>query len=279
MKISIFLLLLLDVHLSKEQQTTERSGEIVLKFDFPPYYNSYKKSCSKGFPRQVVNVMDNRGFVSYFLRERLTLIERSGSIEFRIANAQSTDGGYYRCSVDGTQYIYKDFTVEISEPSWHAPVRPTSTVKPPPTFAAPPTFTAPPTFEAPPTFTAPPTSTAPPTLLPGSGLPPDCNCGPFGPWTVNELLITGASIATIALAGYVTAVVVCCRRKKSKNKVVESQPDSSKPKAPLDAGSVIYSAVLFKPHPPPPVQLYDNFRDPVAGWTENVEYGTLALSQ
>ncbi|KAJ3585904.1 hypothetical protein NHX12_012312, partial [Muraenolepis orangiensis] len=104
-------------------------------------------------------------------------------------------------------------------------------------------------------------------------------CPASGPWTVNELLITGASIATIALAGCVTAVVVCCRRKKSKNKVVESQPDSSKPKAPLDAGSVIYSAVEYKPHPPPPVQLYDNFRDPVAGWTENVEYGTLALSQ
>ncbi|KAJ3585905.1 hypothetical protein NHX12_012312, partial [Muraenolepis orangiensis] len=141
------------------------------------------------------------------------------------------------------------------EPSWRPPHRPTSTVKPPPT------------------------STAPPTLRPGSGLPPYCNSCPFGPWTVNELLITGASIATIALAGCVTAVVVCCRRKKSKNKVVESQPDSSKPKAPLDAGSVIYSAVEYKPHPPPPVQLYDNFRDPVAGWTENVEYGTLALSQ
>ncbi|KAJ3583392.1 hypothetical protein NHX12_017478 [Muraenolepis orangiensis] len=184
MKISIFFLLLLDVHLSKEQQTTERSGEIVLKFDFQPRYDSYTKYCSKLFHRHV-NVMDNRGFVDDFLRGRLTLIERSGSIEFRIANAQSTDGGDYRCYVDGTN-VYKDFVAEISEPS-----------------------------------TAPSMSTAPPTLLPGSGLPPYHNSGPVGPWTVNVLLITGVSIATIALAGCVTAVVVCCRRKKSKNKVVE----------------------------------------------------------
>ncbi|KAJ3583393.1 hypothetical protein NHX12_017479 [Muraenolepis orangiensis] len=154
MKISIFLLLLLDVHLSKEQQTTERSGEIVLKFDFPPYYNRYKKSCSKYFPDRYFIMMDNRGFVSDFLRGRVTLIERRGSIEFRIANAQSTDRGDYRCYVDGIQYSYKDFTVEISEPSWRPPVRPTSTVKPPST------------------------STAPPTLRPGSGLPPYHNSGP-----------------------------------------------------------------------------------------------------
>ncbi|KAJ3583389.1 hypothetical protein NHX12_017487, partial [Muraenolepis orangiensis] len=177
--------------LERATETTERSGEIVLKFDFHSYYDSYKKSCSKLFPRHV-NVMDNRGFVDGFLRGRLTVLERSGSIGFRIANAQSTDGGDYRCYVDGTQDVYKDFTVEISEPSRRPPVRQTSTVKPQST------------------------STAPPTLRPGSGLPPYCNCGPFGPWTVNVLLITGASIATIALAGCVTAVVVCCRRKKSK---------------------------------------------------------------
>ncbi|KAJ3583387.1 hypothetical protein NHX12_017486 [Muraenolepis orangiensis] len=135
--------------------------------------------------------MDNRGFVYDFLRGRLTLIERSGSIEFRIANAQSTDGGYYRCYVDGTD-VYKDFLVEISEPSRRPPVRPTSTVKPPPT------------------------STAPPTLRPGSGLPPYRNSGPVGPWTVNVLFAKVVLIATITLAGCVTAVVVCCRRKKSK---------------------------------------------------------------
>ncbi|CAL8368401.1 unnamed protein product [Lota lota] len=204
--------------------------------------------------------MDNRGYVCNLLRGRATQTERSGSVEFRITNAQFIDGGYYRCYVQGTQYVFKDFLVEISEPSGLPPHSLASTVEPSSTI------------------------TTPPTLPTGSSLPQYRKRSPIAPWTFTMLLATSLSIATMALIGCVTAVV-CCLRKKSKNKVVESQPDSPKHMTP-EASSIVYTTVDFKHHRPTPIQLYVNLemRAPTTKQSkdlprppETVEYCTLAL--
>ncbi|CAL8277406.1 unnamed protein product [Boreogadus saida] len=259
MNIPIVLLILLGVHLSKEQQTTERFGEILLRLDFPMYFDSFDKSCCRMLQAGCFIAMDNRGYVCNLLRGRATLTERSGSVEFRITNAQLIDGGHYRCYVEGIHNVFKDFVVEVSEPSKLRPHSLVSTLQPSSTI------------------------TTPPTPATGSRPPPYRKRSPIAPWTLYVLLATSLSITTIALIGCVTAVV-CCLRKKSKNQVVESQPDSSKHMTP-EASSIVYTTVDFKHHQLTPIQLYANLEmralttkqsKDLRRSPETVEYCTLA---
>ena len=86
----------------------------MLRLDFPLHFDSFDKSCCRLFPAGCFTVMDNRGYVCDLLRGRATQTERSGSVEFRITNAQPIDAGHYRCYVKGSRYVFKDFVVGIS---------------------------------------------------------------------------------------------------------------------------------------------------------------------
>ena len=86
----------------------------MLRLDFPMYFDSFDKSCCRMFQAGCFIAMDNRGYVCNLLRGRATLTERSGSVEFRITNAQLIDGGHYRCYVEGSHNVFKDFVVEVS---------------------------------------------------------------------------------------------------------------------------------------------------------------------
>ncbi|XP_041860512.1 uncharacterized protein LOC121652044 isoform X2 [Melanotaenia boesemani] len=134
MKFPFVLILLVDIPYLKGQQRIEVLQHILLRLSFPPFYNSYMKSCCKLYHGGCYKLMDNTGFTCEFLRGRVTKTEKDGWIEFKIINVQFVDGGYYRCGVLGAQtQIYSDYYVEVFASDHHRHPEPplTTTVKVP----------------------------------------------------------------------------------------------------------------------------------------------------
>lgn len=99
----------------KGQERIKEFEHIFLRLSFPSFYNSYNKACCKLYPGGCYRLMDSSGYTCELLKGRVTKIENDGWIEFRIANVQLVDGGFYRCVVLGApNHIYRDYYVEVS---------------------------------------------------------------------------------------------------------------------------------------------------------------------
>uniref|UniRef100_UPI003AABC951 uncharacterized protein znf335 n=1 Tax=Centroberyx gerrardi TaxID=166262 RepID=UPI003AABC951 len=273
MKFPFVLLLLLDVPHSKGQQKIEESEQILLRLEFPSFYNSYNKSCCRLYPGECYKVVDSKGFTCDLLEGRVTKVEKDGWIEFKIVNAQLRDTGYYRCIVLGTQnHIYSDYYVEVSEASGrHSLPQPplTTTIKPLNTSETLPTG---------------------PTGPTGPSLAKDHSDSPRVPWSFGLPLAAIVSIAIMIIISSVISVVCCRVKTKSKqsNQCGETLDDSSKQKAP-ETSAIVYTTVDFTPHQKP-TELYANLwmhsprpRAPDPAWSiehaGTVEYSTLAINQ
>lgn len=102
-----------DIPHLKGQQKTEESDHILLRINFPSFYNSHNKSCCKLYPGGCFKLLDSTGYTCEILKGRVTKTENDGWIEFKISNVRSLDRGYYRCIVLGS-HIYHDYYVEVS---------------------------------------------------------------------------------------------------------------------------------------------------------------------
>ncbi|KAF7668807.1 hypothetical protein LDENG_00287040 [Lucifuga dentata] len=254
-------------HLNGQQRIREFE-QIFLRFVFPSFYNNYGKSCCKLYPGGCYKLLDSAGYTCDFLKGRVTKIEHDGWIEFKILNAQSTDGGFYRCSVLGTQnHIYSDYYVEVSEATGQS-IHPLLTT----------------TSKAPSTSETPSGSTGPILAKDHSGIPAI-------PWNFSLPL---AAIVSITITIFITLLisVVCCSVVKAKhkhsNKYGETLHDSSKQEVP-EMNGIVYTTVDFKPHQKP-TELYANMgmHRARAGAPNStcsteqagmVEYSTLAIHQ
>lgn len=87
----------------------------MLRLTFPSFYNNYNKLCCKLYPGGCYTLLDSTGYAYDSLKGRVTITKSDGWIEFEISKVQFVDGGYYRCSVLGTQdHVYRDYYVEVS---------------------------------------------------------------------------------------------------------------------------------------------------------------------
>ncbi|KAK2851323.1 hypothetical protein Q5P01_007599 [Channa striata] len=265
MKFPAFFLLLLDITHLKGLQRIEEFEHILLKLTFPSFYNGYKKSCCKLYPRGCQKLLDSTGYTCDLLKGRVTKTEADGWIEFKISNVHFVDGGSYRCFVLGTlNHIYSDYYVEVFEASVHH-----SQSQPPITTTTKASNTS---------KTFPNTS--------GPVLTQDHHDSPRVSWSFRLPL---AVIVTITLMILITSVIgVVCLRVKAKYKREETASDSLKQQA-REMSGIVYTTVDFS-FQHKPAELYENLRGyktgpgaPSSTWNAEhagmVEYSTLAINQ
>ncbi|XP_041802576.1 uncharacterized protein LOC121613303 [Chelmon rostratus] len=269
MKFSFVLFLLLDVPYLKGQQKIEEFEQILLRLTFPSFYNSYNKSCCKLYPGGCYKLLDSTGYTCDLLRGRVAKTEKDGWIEFKISNVRFDDGGYYRCSVLGTQNrIYSDYYVEVYEASHHhSQSQPSLTT----------------TIKAPNSTTTLPDST-------GAVLAEDHSDSPRVPWSFGLPLVVIVSITVMILITSVIGVVYCraVARRTQSDKYGETPRESLKQEA-LETSGIVYTTVDFRAHQKP-TEVYANLRmhktqagalDSTCGAEHDgmVEYSTLAIHQ
>ncbi|KAK5863479.1 hypothetical protein PBY51_000508 [Eleginops maclovinus] len=263
MKFSVVLFLLLDLPHLKGQQRIEEFEQVLLRFNFPSFYNNYSKSCCKLYPGGCYKLLDSAGFTCDLLKGRVTATEKDGWIEFKISKVRFEDGGYYRCIVLGTpNFIYSDYYVEVSEVSGHHRPLLTTTVS---------------------ISTTLPDSTGP-------AVAPDRSDSPRVPWSFGVPLAVIVSITVMMLIISVIGVV-CCRvkaKRKQTNKYGETQCESLKQEAP-EISSIVYTTVDFRANKKP-TEVYANLmkHKTQVGAPDStrstepdgmVEYSTLAIHQ
>ncbi|MED6274982.1 hypothetical protein CHARACLAT_021797 [Characodon lateralis] len=265
MKILVICICLLqDTCPLKGHQGTKELQHIFLKLMFPPFYNSYNKSCCKMYPGRCYKLLDSSGYTCDSLRGRVTTTEKNGWIEFEISNVQVDDAGYYRCGVLGTQtQIYADYYVEVFASDHNGQSQP------------PLTTTA--------TVRAPNSST---TVLDLTEpvLVQDHGDNDRASWNFGVLLFVAVSItAMISVASVLGAVCCKVKAKCKKSKIFgETLCESWKQEA-RETSGIIYATVDFKPHQKPE-EVYANLGDnksgagiPDADNAGMVEYSMLAI--
>ncbi|XP_076598129.1 uncharacterized protein LOC143327579 [Chaetodon auriga] len=269
MKFSFVLFLLLDIPYLKGQQRIEEFEHILLRLTFPSFYSNYNKSCCKLYPGGCYKLLDSTGYTCDLLKGRVTKTENDSWIEFKISNVRFEDGGYYRCSVRGTQnHIYSDYYVEVYEVSHHhSKSQPSLTT----------------TMKAPNTSTTLPDSS-------GAVLAEDHSVYPRVPWSFSLPLAVIVSITGMMLITSVIGVVYCrakARRTQS-DKYGETLHESLK-QEPLETSGIVYTTVDFKAHQKP-TEVYANLKmyktqagalNSTCGTEHDgmVEYSTLAIHQ
>ncbi|XP_061158632.1 uncharacterized protein LOC133170017 [Syngnathus typhle] len=109
MKLQFLILLSLDVSGCIGLQMVHEFDDIYLRLEFPPLYGGYVKSCCKVYSNGCQTLLDSTGYTADFLRGRVSFTETNSWIEFKVAQAQTEDEGYYRCVLLGAPaYIYAD---------------------------------------------------------------------------------------------------------------------------------------------------------------------------
>ncbi|XP_028309627.1 uncharacterized protein LOC114467494 [Gouania willdenowi] len=252
---SVFVFIfLLDVSpLKGQQQRIEESENILLRFYFPSFYNSYMKFCCKLYPGGCYKLLDNEGYTCDQLKGRVTRTEQDGCVEFKIWNVRSSDGGFYRCLVLGPQNpIFHDYYVEVFESSHdHRKSQPflTST-----------------------------------TTFPVSTRPVQAQDQSFGPRISWSFVLPLAVIMSTTVMIFITSVigVIYCRLKaKRQDKHGDTLSESLRRDGPETSAGVVYTTVDFKARPKQPEEMYANLRThkghSEAETTGMVEYSTLAL--
>ncbi|KAK7878523.1 hypothetical protein WMY93_030359 [Mugilogobius chulae] len=282
MKFALVVLLLLNISHAHGQQRMEELTNILLRLAFPPFYNSYSKSCCKLYPGGCYLLLNSDGYVCDFLRGRVTRSQGDGWVLFTISNAQFNDQGFYRCTVMGTS-IYTDFYVEVKgnlficvfadvfiyivklllDTSGHLLSHKTTT-------------------EA-------------------RGI--STNLEPTEPVLEQDLsdpsrdlwsfpLPALVSMAAVICISTLTALVFCCvkaKQKQSNTKHAESPPTDtttvSVKQEHVEFSTIVYTTVDFKAHQKP-TEIYENLREPKTPESHraplqsgNVEYSTLAVHQ
>ncbi|CAL1606078.1 unnamed protein product [Knipowitschia caucasica] len=245
-------LLLLNFSRAHGQQIIEENRDVLLRLTFPPFYNSYAKSCCKLYPGGCYVLMSSDGFVCEYLGGRVTRSQGDGWVQFVISNAHFSDQGFYRCAVVGTP-IYSDYYVEVKD-------------------------TSDPLLSHKTTSKAHGVSTE---LEPtGPVVEQDLSDPHRDRWSFP--LSAVISVAAVICISSTTALVFCCvkaKQKQSYTKHAESSPTDTTPET-----STIYTTVDFKAHQKP-IEIYENLRSsgsqgqrapqPVG----QVEYSTLAVHQ
>ncbi|XP_055079044.1 uncharacterized protein LOC129456390 [Periophthalmus magnuspinnatus] len=262
---SVFLLvflLLLNISYAHGQQSLEEATNISLRLSFPPFYNSYSKSCCKLYPGGCYLLLNSAGYVCDFLRGRVTQSQGDGWLQFTISNAQFSDQGFYRCTVMGTP-IYIDYYVEVKDTSDHLLSHKTTTKAHGIATDLEPTEPV---------------------------MDEDMSDLPRDPWSFP--LPAVVSMAAVICISSLTALVFCCvkaKQKQSNTKHAESPltdtASVSVKQEHVEISSIVYTTVDFKAHESP-TQIYENLRAPkiqeghrAPQHPGNVEYSTLAVHQ
>ncbi|XP_077463140.1 uncharacterized protein LOC144078709 [Stigmatopora argus] len=108
MKLSLVVLLLLDITGTSSVQIVEEFGDLSLRLDYPPFYRSNIKSCCKVYFGGCFTLFDSTGFTASFLTGRVSIVETDRWIEFKLARVQAKDGGYYRCFLQDAPFYIKN---------------------------------------------------------------------------------------------------------------------------------------------------------------------------
>jgi len=90
------------------------SEQIILKYSFDPFFNSYDKVCCK-FDQSVCSTfVNNRGQYTPLYRGRIFIINYSGEFEVRITHLSVMDAGMYSCGFTGVSWSFESVEVTFS---------------------------------------------------------------------------------------------------------------------------------------------------------------------
>ncbi|XP_018963871.1 uncharacterized protein LOC109094612 isoform X2 [Cyprinus carpio] len=137
MKLIFFLLALLENGMNSTAglRVLYSSQEIILKYLFYPYYNSYEKACCKFDQSECFLFVNNRGQAASLYIGRIFITNYDGEFEVKITGLSIMDAGRYRCGVRGFPNTYQDVQVTVSELTYYigantAPLLPKSSITP-----------------------------------------------------------------------------------------------------------------------------------------------------
>lgn len=90
------------------------SQEMILKYLFYPYYNSYEKACCKFDQSECFLFVNNRGQAASLYIGRIFITNYDGEFEVKITGLSIMDAGRYRCGVRDFPNTYQDVQITVS---------------------------------------------------------------------------------------------------------------------------------------------------------------------
>ncbi|XP_067251075.1 CMRF35-like molecule 1 isoform X2 [Chanodichthys erythropterus] len=236
------------------------SGQIILKYSFNSYYNSFEKFCCRFYQWNCFIFVNSRGQVAPLYEGRISISNYNGEFEVRITDLTVIDAGKYRCGVRIYPHTYEDVEVTVSDLKdlngvKTTPLSAKSTIKPAVWM-----------------------SSSPSTVIVSENNAQKLS----DEWRTSYTL---AAVLTVLVFGVISMTLLVCRLKTRKKKSTEKSGTCDSANTTLEQNGIIYSMVDFTPHQDPS-ELYANLQihspentDPSSRCTftteESVEYSTI----
>ncbi|XP_067269903.1 uncharacterized protein [Pseudorasbora parva] len=260
MKLFFFLLMLLKNGMNPTEglRVFYLSGQIILKYNFNPFYNSLEVACCRFDQSEWFIFVNNRGQVASLYRGRIFINNYYGEFEVIITDLSVMDAGKYSCGVRWLLDTYEVVEVTVSDlKDLHgvntAPLSPKTSIKP---------------TVWPSSYLATPITSEKDTKKLSEG------------WKPSYTLAAVLSVLLLAVISMTLAYRLKTRKKQSREKSGNCGSNST-----MEQNSIIYCMVDFKPHQDPS-ELYANLpvrrpgdSDASSNCTvtteEHVEYSTI----